>query len=227
MTETESSTTILRRMLDERGVEWRESVNVVNCVFTIYESPIFGEVAAMDNDGTLYFHELNGIDVTPEQAITATLGDERLAFLEEKTKLQGDYIYKLLKEKDELQKALNNAAGNWARADAELHRILDGFEHECYMLRVEASETRAKDEAVRDAYERIREESARAIAATLGAEECEDEGGIGANGEQVFSCSECGCVLSLYDSDGMNTLCTGFVHDYPRFCPSCGKAVKR
>ena len=74
MTETESSTTILRRMLDERGVEWRESVNVANCVFTIYESPIFGEVAAMDNDGTLYFHELNGIDVTPSQAIAATLG---------------------------------------------------------------------------------------------------------------------------------------------------------
>ena len=72
---TEKSTSdVLRELLDERGVEWRESVNVANCVFTIYESPTFGEVAAMDNDGTLYFHELNGIDVTPEQAIAATLG---------------------------------------------------------------------------------------------------------------------------------------------------------
>ena len=70
-----SATEELRRLLDERGVEWRESVNVANCVFTIYESPTFGEVAAMDNDGTLYFHELNGIDVTPEQAIAATLGE--------------------------------------------------------------------------------------------------------------------------------------------------------
>lgn len=67
----------------------------------------------------------------------------------------------------------------------------------------------------------------QAIAATLGGGECEDEGGIGANGEQAFNCSECGCVLSLYDSDGANTLCTGFVHDYPRFCPACGRSVKR
>ena len=73
MTE-KSASDVLRELLDERGVEWRESVNVANCVFTIYESPTFGEVAAMDNDGTLYFHELNGIDVTPEQAIAATLG---------------------------------------------------------------------------------------------------------------------------------------------------------
>lgn len=53
-------------------------------------------------------------------------------------------------------------------ATEELLHLLNGFEHECYMLRVEASETRAKDEDVRKAYERIREESARAIAATLG-----------------------------------------------------------
>ena len=52
----------------------------------------------------------------------------------------------------------------------ELLRLLDGFEHECFMLRVEASETRAKDEDVRKAYERIREEAARAIAATLGSD---------------------------------------------------------
>ena len=50
---------------------------------------------------------------------------------------------------------------------AEIDELLDEFEHECYMLRVEASETRAKDEDVRKAYGRIREESARAIAATL------------------------------------------------------------
>ena len=69
-----SATDELRRLLDERGVKWRESVNVSNCVFTVYESPIFGDIAAMDNDGTLYYYELNGIDVEPEQAIAATLG---------------------------------------------------------------------------------------------------------------------------------------------------------
>lgn len=49
-----------------------------------------------------------------------------------------------------------------------VYELLDEFEHECFMLRVEASETRAKDKVVREAYERIREESAQAIAATLG-----------------------------------------------------------
>lgn len=70
-----TATDELRRMLDERGVEWREFVNVANCVFTTYESPIFGEITAIDNeDGTLYYHELNGIQVTPEQAIAVTFG---------------------------------------------------------------------------------------------------------------------------------------------------------
>mgnify|MGYP003571650219 CR=1 FL=1 len=44
---------------------------------------------------------------------------------------------------------------------------LDEFEHECFMIRVEASETRAKDEVVREAYERQREKTAWAISATL------------------------------------------------------------
>lgn len=46
--------------------------------------------------------------------------------------------------------------------------LLDEFEHECFMIRVEASETRAKDEVVRKAYERQRDETAQAIATTLG-----------------------------------------------------------
>ena len=70
------TTELLRKLLDERGVKWRESVNVANCVFTIYESPIFGEIAAMDDGEYLYFRELNGISVTPEQAIAATLGND-------------------------------------------------------------------------------------------------------------------------------------------------------
>ena len=50
----------------------------------------------------------------------------------------------------------------------ELQGILDEFEHECFMLRVEASETRARDDVVRRSYERMRDEFAGRIAATLG-----------------------------------------------------------
>lgn len=62
-------------------------------------------------------------------------------------------------------------------------------------------------------------------AATVGVGTCKDLGGTGANGEDVFNCSECGCVLSLYDGEGVNTLCTSLIHDYPRFCPECGARV--
>lgn len=50
----------------------------------------------------------------------------------------------------------------------KLLRLLDDFEHECFMLRVEASETRARDDVVRKAYEQKREKTAQAIAAALG-----------------------------------------------------------
>ena len=72
-----SATDELRRLLDERGVEWWETINDVNCVFTWWESPTFGTVHAMDNeDGeTLFMAGLNNCDFTPEQAIAATLGE--------------------------------------------------------------------------------------------------------------------------------------------------------
>lgn len=60
-------------------------------------------------------------------------------------------------------------------ATERLRELLDEFEHECFMIRVEASETRAKDDVVRKAYERQRDETAQAIAATLGGGECELE----------------------------------------------------
>ena len=52
----------------------------------------------------------------------------------------------------------------------ELQGVLDEFEHECFMLRVEASETRARDDVVRKSYERMRDGFAGRIAATLGSE---------------------------------------------------------
>ena len=76
---TDNRTTELRELLDERGVEWSETVNSIGCVFTWYESAYFGEVGAMDNcDGYLYFNGLNGVCLTPEQAIAATLGNGTL-----------------------------------------------------------------------------------------------------------------------------------------------------
>ena len=68
-----TATDELRRMLDERGVEWRQSVNMLGCIFTRWYSSLFSdEVVAMENgDGEL---ELFSHLMTPEQAIEATLG---------------------------------------------------------------------------------------------------------------------------------------------------------
>jgi hypothetical protein len=54
---------------------------------------------------------------------------------------------------------------------------------------------------------------------------CHDLGGCDEAGMQVFHCSECGCVLSLFDVSGTNTLCTNHIYDYPRYCPICGAKV--
>ena len=70
MTATEE----LRRLLDERGVEWWQSANTLGCIFTRWYSPLFGdEVCAMENgkEGLVLFDHY----LTPEQAIAATLGD--------------------------------------------------------------------------------------------------------------------------------------------------------
>ena len=70
------TTELLRKLLEERGIKWRETINHANCIFTWWESPTFGIVHAMDNeDGeTLFMACLNNCDFTPEQAIAATLG---------------------------------------------------------------------------------------------------------------------------------------------------------
>ena len=68
-----TATDELRRLLDERGVEWWQSANTLGCVFTRWHSPLFGdEVVAMENgkEGLVLFDHF----MTPEQAIDATLG---------------------------------------------------------------------------------------------------------------------------------------------------------
>lgn len=68
-----TATDELRRLLDERGVEWWQSANTLGCVFTRWQSPLFGdEVCAMENgeEGLVVFDHY----LTPAQAIDATLG---------------------------------------------------------------------------------------------------------------------------------------------------------
>ena len=98
-----SATDELRKLLDERGVEWWESRGYgTGIVYTFWNSPTFGRVHAIENDdGTLFMDCLNNCDFTPAQAIAATLGE---------------------------QAALNKAAGNWAHVDNLLRGLLEECE---------------------------------------------------------------------------------------------------
>jgi len=97
MSSDKTATERLRELLDERGVEWWYGIGEKSTVFD-GEHDVRYEV-----DGTLGLLFIrSALDVTPEQAIAATLGNERTAFLEEKVKRQGEYIDKLTKEKKAL-----------------------------------------------------------------------------------------------------------------------------
>lgn len=54
---------------------------------------------------------------------------------------------------------------------------------------------------------------------------CHNLGGVDEFGNKVFNCSKCGCVVYLYDPDGMNNICTSRVVDTVYFCPECGARV--
>lgn len=68
-----TATDELRQMLDERGVEWSATVGASGTIWTHYDAFNGHRIHAMDNeDGTV---EIFGEwDVTPAQAIAATLG---------------------------------------------------------------------------------------------------------------------------------------------------------
>lgn len=67
-----SATERLRSLLDERGVKWKADTSVINgVVWTIWNSPWFGETWAKEVDGSI---SLFNCSITPEQAIEATLG---------------------------------------------------------------------------------------------------------------------------------------------------------
>ena len=97
-----TATDKLRALLDERGVEWWNETDPEPQRVTMART---GEqlTAYYENaNGSIGYHVYNMHDLVPEQAIAATLGDYRLAFLEGKVNLQGDYIDKLTKEKNVL-----------------------------------------------------------------------------------------------------------------------------
>lgn len=178
-------------LLDKRGVRWWSGQDLAtHFESTCWESGgLTWEYASNDHGqpGWVAFLSACESDVTPEQAVAATVGFDSNTV---------ETVRKLL---DKFSTELCNAGcGVECETREERRRLID---------------------ATKDKY-------AQAIAATVGARTCKDLGGTDANGGPVFNCSECGCVLSLYDADGANTLCTSFTFDYPRFCPECGARVE-
>lgn len=147
-----SATEELRRLLDERGVAWTAPNSCLRDEMTSWAAGGFDYEAfeVPEPDGTFLLTAAHQDDLTPEQAIAATLGSDREA---------------------ELQKALNKAAGNWAKADAELRKALDfmriWISEDAHLGESAISCELEKAEGLRnlDAIE-------SAIAATLGVGEC-------------------------------------------------------
>jgi hypothetical protein len=102
MTE-KSASDVLRELLDERGVEWWDSRYGKQVVFQV------GEVKWFANDGCRDgMVELSTILITPEQAITATLGEKPHDRTEEWllkacNRATQDYVAQLEQERDELK----------------------------------------------------------------------------------------------------------------------------
>lgn len=122
------------------------------------------------------------------------------------------------------------------RSTVEIDELLDEFESECFMLRVEASETRARDDVVRESYERILNEFAGRIAATVGQGTCIPHGEwerLSQTQEFRRMYCDCGYELGMDSRDSFPFARTAYAA-MPRFCPECGarivskgKAVKR
>ena len=86
-----TATDELRRLLDERGVEWNATVGAAGTNWTHWDTFNGHRVHAMDNeDGTVKI--FGGWDVTPEQAIAATLG-AGTCHMEYCDELSGDELY--------------------------------------------------------------------------------------------------------------------------------------
>ncbi len=180
-----NATEELRCLLDERGVEWKDGDASHTTEWTTDDGR---HCSAMYWKPTLTVL-ISGC--TPEQAIAATLGGE---------------------QEVELQKALNKAAGNWAKADAELRKALDfmriWINDDAHLGESELSAAFEKAEGLRklNAIE-------SAIAVILSTDEC----------EQVFVDCDDGLLPPFTAHCSKCGIKWGFT---PKFCPECGAKVK-
>lgn len=187
-----TATDELRRLLDERGVKWWEAWDKD---LTIFDGAHGVRYTADHTLGEWFIRSV--LPITAEQVIAATLGSGREA---------------------ELQKALNKAAGNWAKTDAELRKALDfmriWISDDAHLGESDVSYALERAEGLRklDAIE-------SAIAATLGGGECECDGSIEWEwtGPTTYYEHElsCGHVITSVDNE------------LPNYCEICGAKVRK
>lgn len=186
MIDSKTATDRLREMLDERDVEWWEGWNKS---LTVFDGANDVRYMADCMLGQLYIRSV--LPITPEQAVAATLGSDR---------------------ENELQAALNKAAGNWAKADRLARDIWEQVSH-CPDYPIPPCMTESICEQFRNLPDVEQ-------AATLGSGECEMvTSGTPCEGNADKACIRCGAygIGEFYDGDGHIST--------PRFCPNCGRKV--
>ena len=120
-----SATDELRCLLDERGTHWWSGKDERDNQ-TDWESS--GLTWEFEEGSSLTFLYALEQDVAPEQAVDATLGGERLTFLEEKVRLQGEYIEKLTAEKNAMFAQNCEAATRHAGQMDRMRRLIEEAE---------------------------------------------------------------------------------------------------
>ena len=233
MTENE----VLRRLLNERGVEWEAFDDFEQTTQWSTHNGAFVYLAR-ERDGKLLVETVAptkcSASCTPEQAVEATLG----ARITGETS-DGFHTFNELYHHRAVLFSVIVRDHNELAWKSKLHHdgtMYDGM----FIVGIETPKGQATYHYNIDPYwdmfdckelDRAPEwdghtpDDAIGRIATLGPETCHDDGGTDENGQHEFCCDVCGCVLSLYDRDGVNTLCTSFIVDYPRFCPECGAQV--
>lgn len=248
---SDKATELLHKLLDERGVEYEAYKDIKNRCITKWRTYHGAFVFfAVEKEGKLFVETASDTEhsaiCTPEQAIAATLGsgtceDERIDELELKYMEAGHVIERLIAERDEWKakaeeagRAMNAAAGLWAKADAENRELrkmllLDDGTVEEYTERANpltalayqkqlAEEWRDRchnAEALCDKLEAERDE----LNAKLGSGTCELHYGEDDDGYDGWYCDECGGWFQAVRRDGRLV--------EPKHCQECGKAVKR
>ena len=206
------TTELLRKLLDERGVEWRETINHANCIFTWWESPTFGTVHAMDNeDGeTLFMACLNNCDFTPEQAIAATLGKPKAK--------SHPYGYEPDTGAYDCTRCecgcINDISATYCNNCGGEIEIDENAEKEIYHCPRHLVFAEKHDDGS------LEFDGKRYIAATQGSETCE----FTPTSDDPPTCSNCGWQADAYDCDWLD----GGAYEYDgRFCKNCGALVRR